>query len=583
MYPRIRNLVVGLVVSFVVVGLSAVEDWFERFDYSPDAISYLEISQAIRQGDWALALNPYWSIGYPAILAMTRWMFPSGPQGEWTAVHVVNLVIFLATSVSFLYFLKVALIFTARINSGTDADARSGSAFLLGIAIFSFWQLQINFVSRVSPDLLVIGVFFLVTATSLQFCMRPRRGTAVLLGLLMSFGYLCKAIFLPISCCVFLVVLIYGLARPRGDRWSAVSQLGWALPAIALLVAPYSVGISKESGTFTLGESGPLNYAWAVNGLPQFTHWQGGSLQLGTPIHPTHLLLRDPPVFTFAGPFHVTYPPWFNPFYWYEGYHRYFSIKNQVATLKYNIEVLLSFFVTGPHVVAKTLALGLLLAMGLLLLKHRLAWWTRVLSLWPLYLPSVAAIGIYLLVVIEERYVAGFLIVLFIAPLLPLFVPTQLISTKAGYVMVILVIVGSTLFVVKKQGEIFRHAVLLPPYTSNEEWRIGLYLAQAEVHPGDKVASVKVGNGSHCLWAYVAGVHVVAEIGNDAFDPENQEKDFALFVRSPDVQKTVFNLFKQAGAVVVVAFDVKETLQGPGWERVPGTQAWFHRLDGNTL
>jgi len=90
MNSRAMKLVLAFAVTLVVVGAASVEDWYGRFDYGPDAISYLEISKAISHGDWTLALSPYWSIGYPLVLSAMRRLFPEGPQGEWTAVHVVK-------------------------------------------------------------------------------------------------------------------------------------------------------------------------------------------------------------------------------------------------------------------------------------------------------------------------------------------------------------------------------------------------------------------------------------------------------------------------------------------------------------
>jgi len=336
---------------------------------------------------------------------------------------------------------------------------------------------------------------------------------------------------------------------------------------------PYVAAISKALGSFTLGESGSLNYAWNVNGLTRWIYWQGGPAQLGMPIHPT-LVWRNPSVFQFAEPFHVTYPPWFNPFYFYEGYHHFFNIENQIAALKSNLSVLREFFLRGP----RAFSVALLLAIGLILLKDRKIWWNRLILLWPIYVPSAAAVSIYLLVSIEPRYLVGFLIILLTTLFVPLFVPTQLFSKKVGYLLVLLVAMGGTAFLGEHRRDVLQLAIDHPSYTSDEQWRIGLYLAQSGVHPGDKVADVVVGNGSRCTWAYIDDLHIVAEIGNETFNPGDQEKGFQLFTGSPDVQRTVFNLFRQAGAVWVVARDVNGLPQGSGWERVPGTRSWVHRL-----
>ena len=574
----------GLIVTLIVVGFGTVEDWFGRTYYADDAIGYFDVSKAIDRGDCATALNPYWSIGYPTILSATRWMFPPGPYGEWTALHVVNLVIFLAIYLSFLYFLKAATIYTAKVNGDDDATAGNGwngFIFVIGTSVFLLWQLMIGNASRLSPDPLVSGIFFLVTAAALHFYMRPSAKTAVVMGLLMGFGYLVKAVFLPISVGMLLVVFLHCLTRSRSDRRPAITKLAWAIPVIAFVTLPYIIALSHAVGKFTLGESGSLNYAWNVNHLPHSCNWQGGTAQFGVPFHPTHLVLRDPPVFTFAEPFHVTYPPWYNPPYWYEGYHHFFNIKNEISALKATVPALRRFFFEGRHCGIKALGAGLLLALCLFLLKERRTWWKRLMSLWPLYLLPIAAFSVYLLVVIEPRYVVGFLIVLLLTPFLPLVVPTPLFSKRVGYAFVILFATGCAAILVGNKKDAIHRAIHNEPYTSDEQWRIGSYLIQSGVQPEEKVAAVAVWENIECTWAYVSGVHIVAEIGNDAFDFDHHEQDFHLFLSSPDVQQTVFTLFRQAGAKLVVASYVDGTPQGPGWEQIPGTRSWIHRLDEN--
>ena len=199
-------------------------------------------------------------------------------------------------------------------------------------------------------------------------------------------------------------------------------------------------------------------------------------------------------------------------------------------------------------------------------------------ALWPLYILAIVPIGIYIPIHIEPRYVVGPVIVLLTIPFLPLFVPTPLISTRVGYVLVILVAAYSAMILAAEKKDVFHRVIHGQTNTSDPAWRLGLYLAQLGVHPGDKVAAVGVGPSLDATWAYVGGVHIVAEIGNDAYDPNNQQKDIALFYGNPEAQQAVFNLFSQAGAVAVIARDVDGPIQGPGWERVPETQSWIHRL-----
>jgi hypothetical protein len=573
MSHRARDLGWGFLLMALVIGMGAMEDWYGRFDYAGDAISYLDISNAIAHGEWHLALNPYWSIGYPLLVTATRWLFPAGPQGEWLAVHVVNLIVFVVTYVGFLYLLRMTAAHLAR-GEGIEPPPLIGFPLLaVGTSIFLLMQLLIGNVSRVSPDLAVSGAFFWLTGLSLRLVLQPRLGTAVVMGLLMGIGYVLKAIFLPIAA-VFLVVVLYRSCLKRSEQFSLMLKLGAALAMLALIAVPYITANSMAFGRFTMGESGGLNYAWSVEGLPHWTHWQGGPAGYGTPVHPTEMVSANPPVFVFQEPFHVTYPPWFNPVYWYEGYHSHFSLRNQLTASRSNLSYLWHFLFRGP--ISMAAAVGAVIALGFL--KERKSWWSRVVALWPLYVPSLLANGVYLLITVEPRYVVGFLIVILTVPFIPLFAPTPLVSRKVGWVLVLVVAVGSAAFLGENQRPMLGRAIRLQSYTSDEQWRLGLYLAEAGVRPGDQVASVKVGDDMLCTWAHVAGVHLVAEIGNDAFDPAGQDADFQLFSDDPAVQGKDCDLFRQAGASMVVAPEVSGAMKGAGWEQVVGTQAWIKRL-----
>jgi hypothetical protein len=495
----------GILAALVVVGLGWLDDWYGRFEYMTDGISYLDIAKAIHDGDWHLVFSPYWSIGYPLILAATRGLFPDGPQGEWTAAHVVNLIVFVATYLSFVYFLKVAQDFLTKISRVENPGAGFGFLVAIGTAFFLLLNLLVSTVERVNPDLLVTGVFLLSTALSLQFLVEQRFRTAVLLGLLLGFGYVVKAIFLPLAGFILLAVGLVILRCPRAELPPTIAKSACVLAAMAVLAVPYIATNSITAGFFTLGETGSLNYAWNVNHLPGVVHWQGAPVQ-GTPVHPTQLVLASPHVYVFAEPFHVTYPPWFNPFYWYQGYDHYFSAGNELAALKKNLTVLRHFFLRGPRAMAAVAVV----ALSFFFFRRRAMWWQRLLALWPVYLPALLAIAGYTMVVIEPRYLIAFWLIALTTPFIALFTPTPLIARWASFVVAGLVVVGCGAVVAENERDTFHRAIHHETYLGNPQWKAGLYLTQIGIRPGDKVASVH--GGMVCTWAKVSGVHIVAEI-----------------------------------------------------------------------
>ena len=103
-----------LLVSALVLTLGAIEDIYGNTDsgdvYGSDAVQYLDIARAINRHDWHSALNPLWSQGYPALLAMARPLFPAGPSGDWDDTRVINFAIFTANYLAFLWLLWLLII-----------------------------------------------------------------------------------------------------------------------------------------------------------------------------------------------------------------------------------------------------------------------------------------------------------------------------------------------------------------------------------------------------------------------------------------------------------------------------------------
>jgi hypothetical protein len=249
--------------------------------------------------------------------------------------------------------------------------------------------------------------------------------------------------------------------------------------------------------------------------------------------------------------------------------------------LKGNFADLLKCFVNGPHIAIKALVVAAVFFSWLLFLSAsaRREWWSRAVFIWPLYLPSLAGVLLYLAVVVEPRYIVGFVITLAVLPFLTLFAPAEIAGKKFGCILAIVFVLGAAVLLGLRKAEMFHRAAVNQVYLTDPQWKIGLYLAQAGLHPDDAIASVTVGHGGFCTWAHVCGLRIVAEVGNNTFDPDHQEEDFRLFATHPDVQQHVFRLFQRAGAVMVVVPQALISPEGLGWEHVPGTEAWVHRLN----
>jgi hypothetical protein len=166
--------------------------------------------------------------------------------------------------------------------------------------------------------------------------------------------------------------------------------------------------------------------------------------------------------------------------------------------------------------------------------------------------------------------------VLFIAPVLGIELWGAPLSPKTTTVMMLLIVLGGTADLLVQLRQPIVLALHRAPVQTAGQWRIAHYLTAAGLRPGDKVASVSDANVIRCAWAYGARVRIVAAIGNDAYDgyAPDQLRDLHRFFDDPAVQARDLDLFRQQGAVAVVAPDLPFSPADPGWQSVSGTHAW---------
>jgi hypothetical protein len=562
-----KNAILRLALTALVLVASALEGRYGQPELFGDDISYLDVANMLCLGDWKSALNPLWSIGYPLLLSAVRPLFPTDVRGELRAVLWLNLTISLASYLVFLWLVRAIVAFHR--PGGNAAAQPELSPLLLIAATFAYLTAAIGCarVSSIGPDLLVAGLFFAASGLLLRLLRHPTPVRAAALGVVLGVGYLAKAFFLPLAA-IFLGILVFDSTRRR-----TLSAIATAVVCWMVLAAPYAAGLSWAWGSPTLGESGPLNYAFHVNGLPHWMGWQGDTDGHGTPIHPVKLLSTNPPVFGFGEPFHVTYPPQFAMPYWYEGYRHYAKLGNAARAFAANLRPTAGALAHNAGFVLASLLCGVLV---LGRLRDRRAWLRHVLKAWPWIVPSLLAITLYEQVHLEARYIAGFVAVLALGPLVAIERYSRDITPGLRSAMLLLVTVGGCLdLLVQLRGPIILAAHRAPVQTEGQ-WRVASFLVAAGLHSGDRVAVVSTVNDYRCAWAYGARVHIVAAIGNDAYDgyPPDQLRDLHRFFDDPAVQARDLDLFRQQGAVAVVAPDLPFTTTDPRWQHVPKTNAW---------
>ncbi|HEY9125921.1 MAG TPA: hypothetical protein VIM62_02285 [Acidobacteriaceae bacterium] len=563
-------------VTVILFVLGWLEGWYKRTDFSTDATSYLDISRAIPLHDWKMIFNPLWSVGYPVLLAAARPFFPESASGEWLSIHVVNMAIFAAAWCAFLFLLRTLV---AAIPETANRERARLFLFLTGACIFASIQLCIDSVSRVGPDLLVSTLFFIATALALRLIASISKGAAwrnaALLGVTLAAGYWVKGIFLALSLSL-LAVAALALWRRKANLLPAV----FAGALFAVLIAPYVAGLSWSYGRFTMGESGPLNYAFHVNLLPRWTNWQGEPDGYGKPIHPTHQLSSDPDIYSFAEPYHNTYAPFGNIAYWYQGYRRFWSARYQAIAIARDLDYLAHALLPQPIFYAVILAVGLILMAR----AARLEWLRQIGHSWLLMLPAAIGVLLYIQVHLEDRYLGSFLTILSLAPFAALACVFDRLPAKLVTALSVLMVLGAAANFIYVNRDVLAHLRTGYTYAQNPQWKLGLAMERAGMRPGDGIAVIGGPNAS-CTWAYIAHLRIIAEMGGEPFDqrhpaPPDEPSPISRFWHaSAEEQKEIVDIFRTTGARAVIASEKPDEISAPaGWHPLPNTQTWIYPL-----
>jgi len=255
----------------------------------------------------------------------------------------------------------------------------------------------------VTPDLCVAVLVFL--ATALLFRIRRGRGNWFVfagLGALLGLGYLAKAAMFPWPS--FFCSALCAWAASQGYLSSGGSPHAcWRLECCRLRAAacPGALGNERTGDVWRFRTDQLLGIYRSRNKNGPLA---GRAIGTGNPAHPTRKILSDPAVYEFAAPIQGSYPPWYDPSYWYEGVRPHFLLKGQLWALFRAANMYLKIFSKSGALWAVLVRCG---SPG-----KALAWGSFSPGAWLVILPSVAALAMYSLVLVEFRYVAPFALML---------------------------------------------------------------------------------------------------------------------------------------------------------------------------
>jgi len=552
----------------LAVGLGGIHAWADRYSMNADGISYLDMADALLQGDWNAAVNGYWSPLYPLFLGAALFILKPNAYWEFPIIHLVNFEIYLAALACFHFLLRELMTYHQRTIQKGSVTFDASVWYSFGYSLFIWSSLTMTPLSLVTPDLCVAAFVFLASGILL----RIRGGSAnwftfTLFGMVLGFGYLSKASMFPMA----FVFLAVGMLSLRNIKRAIPLGL-LALFVFLFISGPFLVALSISKGRLSFGDSGRLAYVRMVNGAAG-RHWQGTwPPGLGTPKHPTRKIFDVPAIYEFGNPIRGTYPPWYDPSYWYDGATPRFDWRRQIIVFASNLQEFLAFFLSSQS--------GLLAGFLILFSMSRtsLSSIRDIAQQWILLVPATAGIAMYLPVYIEPRYFGPFLILFWLGIASAVHLSgswrsTRLISTTSAVMVSIMMVVVGVLTAPKALTTTYELLKGVDP-SVHVHWKVAEGLKQLGVQPGDNVGVI--GQGAHHFyahWARLARVRIVAEIIS---------KEVSEFVASdPEVRVKASEAFTRAGARVLVADHLPSRLMHEGWQRIGKTQYFVYLLSGS--
>ena len=547
--------IVRVVTWTAAIALGVLQALATRFSISGDGNSYLDVASAYLRGDFANALNGYWSPFYSWLIAFVFWIFRPSGYWETTVLHFLNVAGLLIALRAFEFFFQQ---FLAAKQSFTRGEGQSDQIpvtvwWMLGYALFLSATLEVMAMYPITaPDHWVCVVTFVSIGLILKIWMRGG-GTLFFsaLGAVLGLGYLTKAFYFPLAF-VFIATAWLASRELRKNLIGAVL----ALVAFLLVAGPFIVALSKAKHRLTYGDVGKIAYAEVMNWGAEPMFWEGGNGS-GTPKHPARVILSSPTVYEFAEPISGSYPMWYESSYWKEGMEIRFRPRNQLKALRES---------AGTFFLILLIQLEFVVGLAVLVFFNGRPqeWLSVAFRQWFVWFPAAAACLGFACVLVEGRYVASFLVILWVAAFTSSLGFASVASTRVAVAVVLAVTVMTGV-------KLLKYGVtdaIAAPKRINENWEAAQKLKELGVRPGDRVALIGVLAEQH--WLRLANLKAVAEL---RYRDERQ-----FWTGDASLQDTVFAAFAATGSRIVVAVHAPITAVKEGWIRLGNTDYYAHVL-----
>jgi len=536
------------------VGTGFLQVWAVRFWLSPDGNTYLDIASAYLRGDWKNAVNAYWSPLFSWLLALCLATFHPDAYWESTLLHLLNFAAFLLSLLSFEFFFRNFLRARKQLAwaAAEDEALPEVAWWLLGYGVFFSTSYFVLSLGITTPDIWVAFWTYLIAGLILRIA-TSGGGLRLFaaLGFALACGYLTKSFYFPMTF-VFLPTAWLASRAPKKNLKQAASGL-----AIFLIVAgPWIFILSRAKHRFSFGDVGKLAFVMTIDQVQQPFFWQGEN-GTGTPKHPTRQLFTKPRIYEFGTPVGGTYPPAYDLSYWMEGARPHFHLAGVLSVLRQSVGSIFEFLSYQIECVV-----GLLF---LLFLPNVGRWLPRFRQQWFLWLPPLLACIAYCLVLVEGRYIAPFMVLLWVSAFSLAASLASPLSSRNALALVLAMLSVTTLRLAKSSATDFLAAF---KKQDNMDYRVAEGLHALGIQPGDKASALARMADVH--WARLAGIKIVSEI------PLGEET--AFWTADSSDKSRVFSVLAGTGARVLIAKGVPPSAVPEDWTPIIGTDFYVYRL-----
>jgi hypothetical protein len=560
------------------VTMGAVDAWATRFTMNPDGVSYLDMGDAYLRGDWHMAINGYWSPLYSWLLGLALKALKPSAYWEYPVAHALNFLIYLAAMGSFEFFLRAFIKDQMKSRKGLGeyegATLPEWAWWALGYSLFLSTSLVLITVRVLTPDMCVACFVYLASGLLL----RIKGGSAgwrtfVLLGVVLGLGYLAKAVMFPLA-----IVFVAVEAASFGKLRKAVAPVVMSALAFLAVASPFIVALSRIKGRLTFGDSGSLNYAAFVDGVDILLPGDSGRIAPnkgnmvvedvdgsspfgGQLQHPVKKIFGLLPTYAFGEPVGGTHPFWYDPSYWQEGIKPYFDVSGQLRVVTRSLILYCWLFLL--------LQLNFTVGLSVLFLSapRTRSCFKMVARGWRLVIPPLAAVGAYLIVHTEFRFVAPFVSLLWLAAYSGLLLRESWASSRLISGVVVGVAASTVIFAAWTTP----HNMGDARHPGHVYWQAAKALGEWGIRPRDKVALISNepwGEGGAYV-ARLARIQIIAQVNlPDGF-----------WAASSPTQARVIEAFRKAGAKAVLALEIPRQSGCPNcWQRLGSTPFYVYLL-----